>query len=84
MPAAPARTATGSPVKHLGFRTVAYRFADGTVGKITFQVMEVEKPVLSVGRLNESGHTVVLEPGRPEIRKDAECCAWWSTMMCST
>ena len=67
-----ARTASGAPVKHLGFKTVAYRFEDGSVCKITFQVMEVEKPVLSVGHLNSTGHSVVLEPGRAEIRKNSE------------
>ena len=67
----PARTASGAPVKHLGQKTVAYRFEDGSVGRITYEVMEVEKPVLSVGVLNASGHVVSLESGKAEIRKGA-------------
>ena len=66
-----ARTASGAAVKHLGQKTVAYRFEDGSVGRITYEVMEVEKPVLSVGVLNASGHVVSLESGRAEIRKGA-------------
>ena len=67
----PARTASGAPVKHLGQKTVAYRFEDGSVGRITYEAMEVEKPVLSVGILNASGHKVSLESGKAEIRKGA-------------
>ena len=67
----PARTASGAPVRHLGQKTVAYRFEDGSVGRITYEVMEVEKPVLSVGVLNASGHVVSLESGKAEIRKGA-------------
>ena len=63
-----ARTADGTKVKFLGFRTVGYELGDRRKGKITFQVMNVEKPVLSVGHLTETGFEVHLKTD-PYIHK---------------
>ncbi len=67
-----ARTASGAQVHHYGQKTVAYRFQDGSIGQITWEVMDVEKPVLSVGVLNAGGHEVTLARGNAVIRKGAK------------
>ena len=57
-----ARTASGEKVRHYGQKTVAYRFHDGTVGEITYEVMDVNKLVLSVSGLTDQGMTAVFAP----------------------
>ena len=57
-----ARTATGQEVDHLGCKKVYYRFENGATGAIEYEVLKVTRPVLSVGRMNLSGHTVTMAP----------------------
>ena len=63
-----ARTATGGSVRHYGSRTVEYDFESGHSGSVVYQVMDVTRPVLSVGKLCEGGHTTILGPKVAEIR----------------
>ena len=57
-----ATTADGSPITDYGQRVVEYRVRDGPLARTAFHVMNVRKPILSVGLLEERGHVVRFGP----------------------
>ena len=77
VPHVKATTATGESAEHHGERTVEYEFDDGTNGSITYQVMNVSRPVLSVSEMNSRGHTVVFEPKGAYIIKSGKRLDLW-------
>ena len=54
--------ADGGEIPNLGEHHLLLRFGESNV-KATFQVADVTRPILSVGRLVEAGHTVRFYPG---------------------
>ena len=77
VPHVKATTATGEAAEHHGEKTVEYEFDDGTKGSITYQVMNVSRPVLSVSEMNARGHTVVFEPKGAYIVKSGKRLDLW-------
>lgn len=55
-------TATGKGVKHYGTRTIPYEVEDGGLAIIRYEVLDVHKPIVSLGKLSKSQHRVALNP----------------------
>ena len=64
-----ARGASGILLQHFGRRVVGYELPEGTRCRIAHEVMNVSKPVLSVGRLNAAGFTLHLAPEDAYLQK---------------
>lgn len=58
--AGPLQTATGETTVNHGERTVKYVLSDGKPASVKFEVLNIKKPILSVGRLKATGHEVHL------------------------
>ena len=54
------RAANGSRIRNLGQQQVTFTTAEGHHCNMSFQVAEVERPLLSVAQLTSAGHRVVL------------------------
>ena len=64
------RTASGATMKHFGRRCVGLQMKNvqGT-GMAQFEVTEVRRPILSAGRLVDSGHALILDSQNPHLRR---------------
>ncbi len=70
-PCAPASIvgANGSTIESYGIRQVRVTTMDGAHTKITFRIMSVTRPILSVSRLVELGYHVNFPAKMPYIRQ---------------
>ena len=64
-------TANGERIANLGEQSFAAHTAEGSARRVTAQVCEVNKALLSVRRMMESGHTVVFSSNGSFIQDDA-------------
>ena len=72
------RTASGATMKHFGRRCVGLQMKNvkGT-GVAHFEVTEVRRPILSAGRLVDSGHALILDSQNPHLRRPVVSeCRW--------
>jgi hypothetical protein len=53
--------ANGSKIPNMGQTTLSFMTADGTWGKWIFQIAAINKPLVSVSKLVESGHKVIFD-----------------------
>jgi len=58
--ATPLRTATGETVEFQGFKTISYELEQGEKATVRFEVLDVTRPLLSVGKLRKTGHSMYL------------------------
>ena len=62
------RTASGARMKHFGRRTVRMMISGARgEGLASFEVTEVTRPILSAGRLTDTGHQLVLRTADPHL-----------------
>ena len=71
-PGVPARTATGQAVRHHGTKKVTYNLPDGSQMGIRYECMDVNKPVVSVGRLVNAGYKVIFDVNGSAVWKDGK------------
>ena len=62
-----AASALGHQMESQGRKTVRYKFEDGQVGVVDYQVGNVTRCILRAGLLASSGHTAVLAPNEAFI-----------------
>ncbi len=60
-------TADGTRIPNMGEQNVRVALEDGTLCSLEFQVAKVNKPILSVGKLIEKGHSVTFNDVGGEI-----------------
>ena len=65
-----AASALGHQMESKGRKKVRYKFEDGQVGVVDYQVGNVTRCILSAGLLASSGHTTVLAPNEAFIKKE--------------
>ena len=56
------QTASGAQVEHAGHETVEYENGDGGLVNVNFEVADVTRPLVAVGKLQKRGVTVVMGP----------------------
>ena len=59
--------ANGAKIPNLEQLVLPFQNADGTQGKILFQVAQITKPLVSVSKLIEEGHIVVFDEVPDEL-----------------
>ena len=57
----------GSPIPNLGQQDVGFRTEEGHQCRLTWQVAQIERPLVAVSHLSASGHKVVLGKDGGEI-----------------
>ena len=55
------RTANGTRIPNLGQQSVSFKTAEGHGCVLQFQVVDVERPLISVSQLGKTGHKVEFE-----------------------
>ena len=58
----------GSPIPNLGQLDVGFKTEEGHLCSLTWQVAQIERPLVAVSHLSASGHQVVLGKDGGEIR----------------
>ena len=64
------RTATKEPVKNLGQKKFRCKVAEGHDRCMVVQVAQIDKPLISVTRLNDTGHAVQMSSVHPHIKHE--------------
>ena len=60
------KTANGGDMAHYGEKRITFKGNDDEVVGLTFQVTDVQKPLLAVRRLVERGNVVAFGPGKDD------------------
>ena len=62
-------TASGNKIKNEGEKQIKIKTKTGDVRQMTFQVAKVTKPLCSVSKICEKGHTVVFDESGSYIKQ---------------